>query len=377
MKLRPIIFWTHLVTGVLAGLVILMMSATGVLLMYERQILELAERQYAVVPADGQVPITADELLDIGRRLAPDEHHFELKFVNRPGSPMTIVADNWYVWLVHPYTGEILREGDGAAANFFYLVTDIHRWFDIQGESRDIARAITAYSNLLFLVLIVTGSYLWLPRAWNWSYLKIRVFFDPGADNPKVRHFNWHHVFSVWSVAPLIVICLTATVVYFPWANLAVFAAFGEEAPSRDGDDEHASVATPIDGAMSQQVLLTVAKQHALANGAADWHSIWMEASVAPGAAAGFYIDRSIGHRPEYAYELKLDGVDGSVLRFMRVEDHSPGNQTRWFLRFLHTGEAYGFLGQTIAGLASLAACMLVYTGLSLAWRRLISPLLR
>jgi hypothetical protein len=46
-------------------------------------------------------------------------------------------------------------------------------------------------------------------------------------------------------------------------------------------------------------------------------------------------------------------------------------------MRFAHTGEQYGVVGQTVAGLASLAACFLVYTGIALAWRRLIRPLLR
>ncbi|MGY0626884.1 MAG: PepSY-associated TM helix domain-containing protein, partial [Paraglaciecola chathamensis] len=35
-------------------------------------------------------------------------------------------------------------------------------------------------------------------------------------------------------------------------------------------------------------------------------------------------------------------------------------------------GEYFGVIGQTIAGLVSLIACILVYTGMLLAWRRLI-----
>ena len=38
MKLRTIIFWIHLGTGVAAGLVVLMMSVSGVLLTYEMQL---------------------------------------------------------------------------------------------------------------------------------------------------------------------------------------------------------------------------------------------------------------------------------------------------------------------------------------------------
>ena len=55
----------------------------------------------------------------------------------------------------------------------------------------------------------------------------------------------------------------------------------------------------------------------------------------------------------------------------------TAGQRARSWFRFVHTGEQYGVIGQTIAGIASLAACFLVYTGLALAWRRLIRPLFR
>jgi uncharacterized iron-regulated membrane protein len=45
-------------------------------------------------------------------------------------------------------------------------------------------------------------------------------------------------------------------------------------------------------------------------------------------------------------------------------------------LRFLHTGEALGVGGQTLAGIVSLTSTLMVWTGLALAWRRLVSPLL-
>ena len=38
--------------------------------------------------------------------------------------------------------------------------------------------------------------------------------------------------------------------------------------------------------------------------------------------------------------------------------------------RFVHTGEYYGIVGQTVAGVASAAGVMLVWTGVSLALRR-------
>jgi uncharacterized iron-regulated membrane protein len=102
-----------------------------------------------------------------------------------------------------------------------------------------------------------------------------------------------------------------------------------------------------------------------------------MQAATIPGAPASFRVDRSIGGQPSKVVNLQLDGVDGSVTSWRTFADNSPGSRARSNIRFLHTGEVFGFAGQTIAGFSSLAACFLVWTGLALAWRRLIQPLFR
>ena len=50
----------------------------------------------------------------------------------------------------------------------------------------------------------------------------------------------------------------------------------------------------------------------------------------------------------------------------------SLGRRLRSWGRWVHTGEAGGLLGQTLAGLASAGAAVLVWTGCALAWRRLV-----
>ncbi|HEX6736709.1 MAG TPA: PepSY domain-containing protein, partial [Vicinamibacteria bacterium] len=42
----------------------------------------------------------------------------------------------------------------------------------------------------------------------------------------------------------------------------------------------------------------------------------------------------------------------------------------RSWMRWIHTGEAGGWPGQAVAGLASAGGALLVWTGLALAWRR-------
>jgi len=59
-------------------------------------------------------------------------------------------------------------------------------------------------------------------------------------------------------------------------------------------------------------------------------------------------------------------------VRWQPFSAGSPGRRLRSILRFAHTGEVLGVVGQTIAGLVTLGATVLVYTGLALAWRRLL-----
>src|SRR5829696_5304233 len=72
MPLRKIVFWLHLIAGVVAGIVILIMSATGVALAFEKEIIAWAERDVRPVipPADAK-RLPLDELLAKVREKQP------------------------------------------------------------------------------------------------------------------------------------------------------------------------------------------------------------------------------------------------------------------------------------------------------------------
>ena len=50
MTPRRVLFWIHLAAGSVAGIVILIMSVTGILLAYERQIMNWANCSYRSAP---------------------------------------------------------------------------------------------------------------------------------------------------------------------------------------------------------------------------------------------------------------------------------------------------------------------------------------
>ena len=88
-------------------------------------------------------------------------------------------------------------------------------------------------------------------------------------------------------------------------------------------------------------------------------------------------VDTGNGAQAALRRTVTISRADASVVAVQGNEAVSPGRRARTWMRFIHTGEVYGIVGQTVAGLASLAAVFLVYTGLALAFRRLVLPLFR
>jgi len=83
------------------------------------------------------------------------------------------------------------------------------------------------------------------------------------------------------------------------------------------------------------------------------------------------------GATPGSRSRLTVDATSGSVIRWQPPVVGSLFQRVRSWVRFAHTGEQWGVAGQALAGLACLGSALLVWTGLSLALRRLANALNR
>ena len=362
MTVRSFLFWCHLAAGVSAGLVILLMSSTGVLLMYERQILAWADRDHtSIVPAPAATRVPLETALTRLRASDPKLQPSAVIVRRDPIAPLTISAGPRTMF-VDAYTGAVLGEASrGGVRAAMSTLREWHRWLALSGQQRAVGRAVTGWSTVIFLGIICSGFYLWLPRRWNWQSVRSVLLFRRGVRG-KARNFNWHNVAGIWSAAPLLLIVLSALPISFPWANAAVYRMFGEPpppAPTRPLPAGRLSDPHGLDRAFmraTQQV--------------AGWRSISVRL---PAGETGyvFTIDRGDGGQPQLRDTLTV-GVSGDVVRFEPFSAQTPGRRLRSISRFTHTGEVLGIAGQTVAGIASAGAVLLVWTGLSLAWRRFV-----
>jgi uncharacterized iron-regulated membrane protein len=109
-----------------------------------------------------------------------------------------------------------------------------------------------------------------------------------------------------------------------------------------------------------------------------NWRSIAITLPPDDGSTrVDFSIDQGNGGQPQKRHNLALNGITGEVVEWAPFASQSSGRKARSWVRFLHTGEALGIVGQTVAGLASLAAVLMVWSGLILAVQRLLRYLNR
>jgi uncharacterized iron-regulated membrane protein len=402
---RKIVFWLHLVAGLIAGLAIGIMCFTGVVLAFEKQLVAWAERDARRIeaPAPDAARLT---LTDLTARVRTTEPEARPQAITVSADPRDAVAfslgrDN--TLYAHPFTGEVRRPASETMHDFMHVMTDWHRWLALGGDHRPIGKAINGAGNLAFFALALTGLYLWWPRSLSWRGVRAVALFNWRLTG-KARDFNWHNSLGLWAAPVLIVLTLTALPISYRWAANGIYHLTGEEPPAQAGPGGAPAAPafeiqrpTPDARPLDPDALLAIARTQV-----PDWSTLTLRLGNGPqrgaapasagnpaaterrpareaggerserrGPQAATIIVRTPDAWPRTATTtLSLHPFTGEVLRRESFADLSAARQIRSWTRFLHTGEALGWPGQLVAGLASLVGCVLVYTGFALSWRR-------
>jgi uncharacterized iron-regulated membrane protein len=367
---RKALFWCHLTAGSIAAAIILIMCVTGVLLMYERQMLAWADRHFRSTPQSDGTPRVSPTALLAQLHETQNALPTTLTLYSRRDAPAAALFAGRVVYL-DVYSGQILGESAKGIRSFFRTVTDWHRWLAMQGPNRPVGRAVTGAANLAFLFLVLSGMYLWLPRRWSWPGVRSVLFYRSGL-TAKARDFNWHNVTGIWCSVPLVLIVLGALVISYPWATNLVYRLTGSDPPAAAAQVAPPATAKPrAAGETPASPFANLDDAWARAERqVSGWQSISLRVPASPRAPFDFIIAESHRGRPDKRHTLTVDRATGAIIKTESFADFNTGRKVRSWLRFIHTGEALGVAGQTVAGIASAGGAFLVWTGVSLAWRR-------
>jgi uncharacterized iron-regulated membrane protein len=385
MTFRRVLFWMHLVAGVVAGTVILVMCVTGTLLTFQQSVLRFIERdQRYVSPQPAAARLDLDALLAQVRLAVPAAVPTTVTLDSDPRAAASVAIGTQGTLFVDPYTGRVLGTGSARARGFYRSVTNWHRWLAVEGEGRAIARAVTGACNTAFLVLAVTGLYLWMPRQWSRRHVAPVIWFRRGLRG-KARDFNWHNTVGLWSAPILIVLTMTGMVISYPWASNLVYTLTGSPRPApaagrggggggRSGEAmaaERGGRGGRADGKAPAAPEVRLASMFASAERQVpQWRTMIIRLPARPGGPVAFSMSDRAYWNSFARSTLTLDGATGSTIRWEPYADSSRGQKVRGWMRFAHTGELGGVLGEALAGLASAGGALLVWTGVALALRR-------
>ena len=362
MNLRRLLFWFHLVIGLVVGLTICFFASTGSLMAFQPQIIAFSERKISVPEHRPEVPCLAPSESVRKLQAQTGAPPTSLEVFANPRMPAQVMTAPDRIFLADACTGELLWNGPSRVRAFFAHVRDLHRYAAYGGTRYEALHAITIAGNLGFPILILSGLILWIPRQWKKAHLR-NALTVRGDLKARARDWNLHTVGGFWLALPLLVISLSGSVMAYDWVNALLYRAAGT--PSPQGKEERPKTAS-LGNVELLDKLLPLAKETD-----PRWNSLTVRFPIAANSVP-FALDEGSGSRPQEKTQLVLS-KNGKPTKFDTFDKLPRGRQWRLYGRFLHTGEIFGWVGQSVAFLAALTAVLLVWTGFALSLRRYVA----
>jgi len=375
-KRRTIKYWIgqlHLWLGLGSGLVVLVVSITGCLFVFQREITEALHKEWYYIPANRQ-PLSLVVLQQKAEHalgypvssiitFRDPAHTWEFMAYKENDTALTIFGaiDYYASVFLNPYTGEVTGRRD-YKYDFFMVVKYLH-WSLLL--STPYGQPIVGWSTVLFVILLITGLVLWWPKKWTKAYRE-RSFTIKRKASLRRRNYDLHNVPGFYSMVPALIIAITGLVFFWPPKlaappvlrsdSTAVAGLTSAKTGSTAGLAATASAATPLDKAwqMTRAELPQAAR---------------MMLSPAAGKEGVIYVYAYKDDETYYGYDLlQYDRYSGRLLNHQKNASKSRFQRLVETNYDVHVGAIGGLTGKIIAFLASLICASLPVTGFLVWW---------
>jgi uncharacterized iron-regulated membrane protein len=208
--LRKALFQVHLWTGIALALYILVMSLTGTVLIYRRELSKAFSGEPRVLAGPGP-RMTGDELRQAARRAHPG---YEVTQLFEPRKPDQAVE----VWLsrgpqkmqrlFNPYSGEDLGASLQAGFRFVLWLADLHDNL-LFGRAGRLSNGV---GSVCVTLLTISGIVIWWPGINKWR----RSLIIDWKANPWRLNWSLHSAFGFWSIAFVIMWGISGIYLSYP-----------------------------------------------------------------------------------------------------------------------------------------------------------------
>jgi len=195
VRLRKALFQIHLWTGLILALYVLVMSVTGTVLIYRRELAKAFSTQILIAAGPGP-RMTADELARIAKRAHPGfevNRVFQSKKEDQPAEIWLERGSKKMQRLFNPFTGADLGNSLGLGFRSVLWLVDLHDNL-LSGRTGHLANAV---GGACVTLVCLSGIVIWWPGIDKW---RRSLTIDRRAN---LRSFNWslHSALGFWSLA--------------------------------------------------------------------------------------------------------------------------------------------------------------------------------
>ncbi|MGU3375814.1 PepSY-associated TM helix domain-containing protein [Chryseobacterium sp. M5A1_1a] len=368
LKFRKIAYQLHLWLGLTSGLIVVIMAATGCILVFEEELKHIVHPNRYFVENIGREKLSLSDLTKKAQKALPES--LKIKRVQISSDPTrtyvfrTLKMDNealtyWGTYLyyyrvyIDPYTGKV-QEIEDAKKDFFEIVLDLHRRL-LLGEK--IGKTITGYSTLIFAIILFSGLVIWYPRKMSKSMLK-GMFFIKTSANWKRINYDVHNVLGFYAVIPLLFIAYSALIWNFEGMDKWIKNTLNGNTPT---EKKAKSKISTEESKTSVNILDMI--DHKIKDGLPNKESAMVNF---PRTEEGtYYMELTYGNKQYQNEHYNFDQYSGEILKHQSYKDKNIGYGTALRERNydLHTGSLFGIAGRIIYLLAGIIAVSLPITG--------------
>jgi len=269
---------------------------------------------------------------------------------------------------MNPYTGEILNIKSfsrGESPDFFRFILNGHRalWLPY-----DIGRPIVGVAVLIFVFLLISGIVLWWPTKWIKS-IRDKSFKIKFSATFKRLNYDLHNVLGFYSMIFLLFISVTGLVWSFGWWSKSLYWVTSGGKPLTENRESPKSDTTNIktfNVATVDKVLLDLKKQNPQAAG------IMVSIPAKPADAIGAFVYK----QKNTFYNMDRYSFDQQSLKEISIKSPFSGkyveanipDKIRRMNYDIHVGSVLGLTGKFLAFFASLISASLPITGFIIWW---------
>ncbi len=219
-------------------MVITVLCLTGAILVFESELKEFTEPSlYKASRTTGEV-LPFAEIMARAKAQLPDT--VALASIQVPSSPgrnyrLGLAGGGRTTVLVDPYTGEVagvVRPYE--KGKFFTFIRRFHRWFLFENRREGISwgKMVTGTSTLVFVVILLSGIVIWIPK--TLAGLKKRLSVKRGAGRFRFW-YDFHLSFGKMASLLLLVMALTGLTWSFDWYRKGFYKVFAVEVTQGGG----------------------------------------------------------------------------------------------------------------------------------------------